>query len=59
MSTPAKLPLSPPPKAESFRTLDELDALAPNDPERDEICKRLSPAEQIALMGRYGFGGRH
>ncbi len=40
---------------EGSRTLDELDDLAPNDPERDEICKRLSVADQTALMARYGY----
>jgi hypothetical protein len=39
---------------EGSRTLDELDDLAPNDRERDEIAKRLSVADQTALMARYG-----
>lgn len=38
-----------------YRTLDELDALPKNDPERDEICKRLSPEDQVQLMKRYGL----
>jgi hypothetical protein len=38
------------------RTLEDLDALDPHDPERDEICKRLnSPEDQTALMARYGY----
>lgn len=41
--------------AEGSRRLDELDALAPNDPERDEICKGLSREDQRALMARYGY----
>jgi len=43
------------PVVEGSRTLDELDALAPNDPERDEICKRLSLKDQQRLMARYGL----
>lgn len=39
---------------EGSRTLDDLDGLGPNDPERDEICKRLSRVDQVALMARYG-----
>jgi hypothetical protein len=37
------------------RSLEELDELAPNDPERDEIGKRLSPDDQRRLMARYGL----
>jgi hypothetical protein len=41
--------------AEGSRRLEELDDLAPNDPERDEISKGLSRDDQRALMARYGF----
>ncbi len=44
-----------PPVMEGARGLDELDGLAPNDPERDEISKRLSKVGQVALMKRHGF----
>ncbi len=37
------------------RRLEELDDLAQNDPERDAICKNLSPADEQALMARYGY----
>ncbi len=37
------------------RRLEELDGLALNDPERDEVCKNLSPADEQALMARYGY----
>ena len=46
-------PAATPPPA-SFRRLEELDELARNDPERDEICKRLSPEDERRLMARYG-----
>jgi hypothetical protein len=35
------------------RALEELDDLAPNDKERDDICKRLTPEDRRRLMGRY------
>ena len=34
--------------------LDRLDELDSNDPARDDICKRLSLNDRIALMARYG-----
>lgn len=37
------------------RRLEELDDLPPNHQERDEISKRLSAADQTALMARYGY----
>jgi hypothetical protein len=40
---------------EGPRSIEELDELAPDDPERDEISKRLSPEDQTALMARYGY----
>lgn len=40
---------------EGSRRLEELDALVPNDSERDEICKGLSRDDQRALMRRYGY----
>src|SRR5262245_48654871 len=40
---------------EGTRRLDELDGLHPNDPERDEISKRLSVEDQVELMRRYGL----
>lgn len=41
--------------AEGSRRLEELDALASNDPERDEVCKGLSLDDQRTLMARYGM----
>jgi hypothetical protein len=37
------------------RSLDELDDLDPNDKERDEVCKHLTPEDQAKLMARYGY----
>ena len=37
------------------RSLEELDSLNRRDPERDEVCKRLSPEDQQRLMKRYGY----
>ena len=34
--------------------LEKLDALAPNDPARDDVCKRMCLEDRIALMARYG-----
>ncbi len=35
-------------------TLEDLDA-QPNRRLKDEICKRLTPDAQVALMKRYGY----
>ena len=43
-----------PPKPGS-RSLDELDGLHHNDPERDEICKNLSDEDGDQLMKNYGY----
>jgi len=48
-----------PPKPEQADYMDGvglelLDALGPKDPARDDICKRLSLNDGIALMARYG-----
>lgn len=54
MERPIAPRIDPPEVIEGSRTLEELDDLAPNDPERDEICKRLSREDQARLMARYG-----
>lgn len=51
--------LAPPPIViEGSRRLDELEDLARNDPERDEISKRLGLHDQRALMARHGLAWR-
>ena len=52
---PPAEPAEPAEPAAGTRRLEELDGLAPNDPERDEICKHLTPADERALMLRYGL----
>lgn len=37
------------------RSIDDLDGLRPGDPERDDICKRLSVVDQQTLMAQYGY----
>ncbi len=43
------------PPAPGSRRLEELDNYAPNDRERDDICKGLSEEDGEELMHRYGY----